>query len=159
MLECIKKLKELNEEKDFNSQDIKYNIKLNNNKIETKEEKIIVLGIKNNLELMNIKDFNDYFIDITFKVMPKKFRPNKIMTIATVDKNKNRTLIIAFVIFKYMDSKSYFRIFKYLHENYGFFPKYIHTDYESALQAAIKKCTFFDKDLVHLKCFFHSVKS
>ena len=40
---------------------------------------------------MNIKDFNGYFIDITFKVMPKIFRPNKIMTIATVDKNKNRT--------------------------------------------------------------------
>ena len=107
LLECIEKLKELNEEIDFKSQDIKYNIKLNNNKIETKEEKIIVLGIKNNLELMNIKEINDYFIDITFKVMPKKFRPNKIMTISTVDKNKNRTLIIAFVIFKYMDSESF----------------------------------------------------
>ena len=81
LLECIKKLKELNEEKDFNSQDIKYNIKLNNNKIETKEEKIIALGIKNNLELMNIIDFNDYFIDITFKVIPKKFRHNKIETV------------------------------------------------------------------------------
>ena len=62
--------------------------------------------------------------------MPKKFRPNKIMTIATVDKNKNRTLIIVFVIFKHTDSESYFLIFKYLNENYGFFPKYIHTDYE-----------------------------
>ena len=44
-----------------------------------------------------------------------------------------------------MDSESYFCIFKYLHENYGFFPKYIHTDYESALQAAIKKSTFLIK--------------
>ena len=83
--------------------------------------------------------------------MPKKFRPNKFMT---VDKNKNRTLIIAFVIFKHIDSESCFRIFKYLNENNEFFPKYIHTDYESALQWAIKKSTFFDKDLVHLKCFF-----
>ena len=44
LLECIEKLKELNGEIDFKSQNIKYNIKLNNNKIETKEEKIIVFG-------------------------------------------------------------------------------------------------------------------
>ena len=46
---------------------------------------------------MKDKKFNDYFIDITFKIMPKKFRPNKIMTIATVDKDNNKTLIISFV--------------------------------------------------------------
>ena len=68
---------------------------------------------------MNIIDFNDYFIDITFKVIPKKFRHNKI---ETVDK-KNWILIIDFAIFKYMDSESYFHIFKYLHENYWFFHK------------------------------------
>ena len=89
LLECIEKLKELNEEIDFKSQDIKYNIKLNSIKIETKEEKINVLGIKNNLELMNIKEFNDYFIDITFKVMPKKFRPNKILYIPFISIKTN----------------------------------------------------------------------
>ena len=93
---------------------------------------------------MHDKKFNDYFIDITFKIIPKKFRPNKIMTIATVDKDNNKTIIIAFVVFKFMDSESYYRIFKYLNENYSFFPKYIHTDYEIALDLAIKKSDFFN---------------
>ena len=159
LLECIQKLKELNDEIEFISQDIKYNIKLKNNKTETREEKIIVIGIKKNLNLMNNTKFNDYFIDITFKLMPKKFRPNKLMTVATVDKDNNKTLIIAFVVFKYMDSESYYRIFKYLNENYSFSPKYIHTDYELALDLAIKKSDFFNKDIVHLKCFFHFAKS
>lgn len=34
---------------------------------------------------MKNKYFDDYFIDITFRIMPKKFRPNKIMAIATID--------------------------------------------------------------------------
>ena len=88
-----------------------------------------------------------------------KFHLNKIMTIATVDKDNNKTIIIAFLVFKFMDSESYYRIFKYLNENYSFSPKYIHTDYELALDLAIKKSDFFNKDIVHLKCFFHFAKS
>ena len=30
---------------------------------------MIVIGLKINLNLMNNKKFNDYFIDITFKIM------------------------------------------------------------------------------------------
>ena len=48
---------------------------------------------------MEDKKFNDYFIDITLKIMPKKFRPNKLMAVAIVDKDNNTTLIIAFVVF------------------------------------------------------------
>ena len=58
-----------------------------------------------------------------------------------------------------MDSESYYRIFKYLNENYSLFPKYIHTDYEIALDLAIKKSDFFNKDIVPLKCFFHFAKA
>ena len=39
LLDCISKLKELNNDIEFISQDVKYNIKLKNNKIETREEK------------------------------------------------------------------------------------------------------------------------
>ena len=108
---------------------------------------------------MKNKEYDDYFLDVTFKIIPKKFRPNKLLTIATVDKINNKTILIAFIIFKYMDIESYYRIFKYLNENYGFSPKYIHTDYEIALEQAIKKSEFFDKNLLHIKCFFHFVKS
>lgn len=156
---CIDKLKEENENIEISSQDIKYYYKTKNNNIESRDEKIIVIGLKKNLNIMKNKEYDDYFLDITFKVIPKKFRPNKLLTIATVDKINNTTLIIAFIVFKYMDTESYYRIFKYLNENYSFSPKYIHTDYESALEKAIKKSEFFDKNILQIKCFFHFIKS
>ena len=159
LIEYIDKLRDENEEVEIFSQDIKYNYKRKNNTIEIREEKIIVFGLKNNLNIMKNKEYDDYFLDITFKVIPKKFRPNKLLTIATVDKINNKTILIAFIIFKYMDEESYYRIFKYLNKNFCFSPKYIHTDYEIALEQAIKKSEFFDKNLLHIKCFFHFIKS
>ena len=79
--------------------------------------------VKNNLNLMKNKHFDDYFINITFKIMPKKFSPNKMVTIATIYKINNKTIIIGFIVFKYMDSEYYYRIFKYLNDNYAFSPK------------------------------------
>ena len=58
-----------------------------------------------------------------------------------------------------MDCESYFRIFKYLNENYWFSPLYIHIDYEIALEQAIKDSSFFNKNFLHIKCFFHFIKS
>ena len=69
LIECIAKLKDLNSEIEFISEDIKYNIKLKNNKIETRDEKIIVIGIKKNLSLMKDKKFNDYFIDNLYEYL------------------------------------------------------------------------------------------
>ena len=48
------------------TQDIKYNIK--GKKI---EEKIIIIGIINNLNSTKSKQFDDYFMDITLKILPK----------------------------------------------------------------------------------------
>ena len=38
---------------------------------------------------MKDPDFNEYFIDITFDIIPKVFKPNKLMTIAALDKKNN----------------------------------------------------------------------
>lgn len=46
LIECIDKLKEGNEDIEIISQDIKYNYKRNNNNIESRDEKIIVIGFK-----------------------------------------------------------------------------------------------------------------
>ena len=46
LIECIDKLKDGNEDIEIISQDIKYNYKRNNSNIESRDEKIIVIGLK-----------------------------------------------------------------------------------------------------------------
>ena len=81
------------------------------------------------------------------------------MIIATIDYKEKKTLLIGFILIKFLDSISYYRVFKYLYENYGFNPLVIHTDYEISLAKAIKHCEFFSKDLIHLRCMFHFVQA
>jgi len=52
------------------------------------------------------------------------------MIIASVDYKEKKTLIVCFILLKFLDNISYFKFFQYLNENYGFNPLLIHTDYE-----------------------------
>lgn len=56
---------------------------------------------------MKNNDYNEYYIDSTFKIIPRKFNNYKLLTIATNDISNNLTLLIGFVCFKYQDSTSY----------------------------------------------------
>ena len=85
------------------STDIKYSIKNSkNNKEEDRAQKIIVFGIKERMELFKNKNINEYFIDITFQIIPKCYRPYKFMTIASLDPLKNQTILICFVLLVYL---------------------------------------------------------
>ena len=53
----MEKLKDKSEEIEYISQDIKYSYKNKNNDLEVREEKIIVVGVKNNLILMKNKSY------------------------------------------------------------------------------------------------------
>ena len=54
------------------SQDIKYStINKSNNKIIERKQQIIIFGIKDRFNLMKNKNFYEYFIDITFRIVPK----------------------------------------------------------------------------------------
>jgi len=44
---------------------------------------------------------------------------------------------------RHLDNVCYERIFNYLHENFNFAPKIIHTDYEKALQLATSNNKYF----------------
>ena len=101
----------------------------------------------------------EYFIDITFKIVPKCYRPYKLMTIATLDNENNKTILIAFVLFINIDNILYLKIFKFLNEIYNFNPIIIHTDYERAIELALKKCSFLKNSIINLKCFFHFAKT
>ena len=90
--------------------DVLYNLK--KNKIERKE-KIIVFGLKDRLNLLKNTLYNEYFLDITFKIIPKCYRPYKLLTIASIDKESGKTILICFILFVYMDGESFLKIFEY----------------------------------------------
>jgi len=69
------------------------------------------------------------FLDITFKIIPKIWRSYKLFTISTIDNKENKTILIGFVLFKFMNNESYRLILKILNENFDFNPKIIHNYY------------------------------
>ena len=131
---------------------------INNKKLE-REENIIIFGNKNRLLLMKNNDYNEYYIDSTFKIIPRKFNNYKLLTIATNDISNNLTLLIGFVCFKYQDSTSYYNIFKYLNELYNFNPKIIHSDFQKSIGKAINISKFFTNNVIQVKCFFHFINA
>ena len=74
-----------------------YKIKEKNKFVE-KKEKIIIFGNKDRLRLLWTSNYKEFFIDITFKIIPKKFRPHKLFTMATLDNNENKTILIRICI-------------------------------------------------------------
>ena len=81
------------------------------------------------------------------------------MAFEIIDNEKNKTILICFILFQFMDSVSYINVFKYLYELFDFNPYIIHMDYEKALITAIHKTECFIKDIIHIKCYFQFVKS
>ena len=77
--------------------------KIKKNKLEDREEKIIIFGLKDGIELLNNKNCHEFFIDSTLKIIPKKYRSYKQMTISTIVPNKNKTKINCFIFYKYQD--------------------------------------------------------
>jgi len=61
------------------------------------------------------------------KLYPKKF---KLLTVACLDYKNNKSILICFICFKYIDSISNYHIFKYMNEIYFFNPQIILSDFE-----------------------------
>ena len=79
---------------------MKYKIKLRNNKTVEREDMIIIVGNEERLNLIKDKPLNEYFIDVTFKLIPKIFKPYKIMTICSLDERDNKPSFIL-ILFKH----------------------------------------------------------
>ena len=124
-------------------------------------ERVIIFGNKDRINLFKNNDYKEYFIDVTFKIIPKKYRPYKLMTIASINYLENKTVLICFILLKFLDKISYYKIFQYLHENLSFNPTIIHTDYEGSLASAIKeaRAKFFTNEIIHIRCIFHFMQA
>jgi hypothetical protein len=55
------------------------------------------------------KNINNYFIDMTYKIIPKIFKKYKLMTISGVDNNTNNSYINALILLKYEDNISFYK--------------------------------------------------
>ena len=51
--------------------------------------------------------------------------------------------------------ESYNIFFNYLHDNFNFLPKILHTDFDKALYESIKSNIYFGKNIIHSKSSFH----
>ena len=137
-MECLDKIINEGYDLEIMSEDVKYDIKLkNSNKITERKQKIIIFGNKSRLNLMKKKDYIEYCIDITFKIIPKCYHPYKLLTIATLDNDNIKTILVGFVLFIYKDSISFLKIFEYLNNIYNFNPSRIHSDYEIGIELAL----------------------
>ena len=99
------------------------------------------------------------FIDIAYKVISKKHKGRKLLTISGYDNDTKHTYICALIILRYEDTFSFEQIFKYLKDIYKFKPVNIHIDYCFALRNALLKYGLFDTKTVIIHCFFHFVQS
>lgn len=122
--------------------DIKYEIKIKN-KTEAREQRLIIFGINKRKEMLNYNNTIEFFIYVTFQIIPSNFRPYKLLVLSGIKKNNVNPIIICFILIKYLDYISYNRIFNYLTEHYKFLPKIIHSDYEKAIEKAIKQIKIF----------------
>lgn len=126
--ELIENIKDNSLELDIKSSFIKYKYKNDKDKVEEREQKTIVFGNIEGINFLDQENSKEYFVDTTFKIIQKKFRPNKLLTISAL-LSENTTRICCFIIYKCQDKTSYERILLFLKSNYNFNPKIIHTLY------------------------------
>ena len=77
---------------------------------------------------MNEKETNEFFLDSTFKIIPRNLRPYKLLILSGIPKKIKTPIMIIFVFIKYLDNISYNKLFNYLNENFKFKPDIIHSD-------------------------------
>ena len=158
LMELIENIKDDELDIEIKSSEMKYKYKNIKGIIEEREQKIIVFGNKEGINYLDNEKAKEYFVDTTFKIIPKKFRPNKLLTITTL-LPENTTKICCFIIYKYQDKESYERILLFLKNNYNFNPQIIHTDYEYSLYSAFANKNIYNYEIYQIYCFFHYIKA
>ena len=160
-------IKNLNKEFDnflYKTIDVNYEIiyydkrRKTNSKI-NKEEKIIFFGTKTMYENFNNKEIKQFFIDITYKIIPNKYKPYKLLTIKGFNTKEFQILLCGLICIKYEDTKSLYYAFKYLKDFFNFNPKIVNIDFSLSLSNALSSPELFDEKPIITKCFFHFSQS
>ena len=119
----------------------------------SREQRIILFGVDENIKKVKDNAIKEFFMDVTFQIIPKHFHPYKLLILSGIDDNKFSNIII-FILIKYLDNIAYERIFDYLYINFNFNPTIIHTDFEKSIALAIKNNKYFKKKSYTFKMLF-----
>ena len=57
------------------------------------------------IKYLDFKNSKLYRIDVTFRIMPRSLKPYKLMSIYTIDKNNNSSIIGAIICINYTDEQ------------------------------------------------------
>lgn len=74
--------------------DIQYEIINKNSKKENKFEKLIFFGKEDNIKYINKDYCVEFFLDVTFDIIPVKYRPYKLMVISGLPIAKKNLLLL-----------------------------------------------------------------
>lgn len=91
-----------------NATDIIYKINFNDNKFIERNEKVLVLGTRNMRNILKNENINNYFIDTTYKIMPKFWKKYKLMTISAYNREIKATNIACLFYMNMKMPKVYF---------------------------------------------------
>ena len=141
------------------SADIFYDYENKNKKIIRREETIIILTTQDTEKKFKDEKIENYFIDVTYKIVPKNNKKYKLLTITCYDNSNQSTYIIALILIQYEDTQSFEKIFKYLNEMFNFNPAITHIDYSLALRNSLLTEGIFKKKFIIVHCFFHFVQN
>lgn len=85
------------------SVDIFYDYKIKIDKIIKREEKVIIIA--NDAMEKRLKDLNyeNFFIDVTYKIIHKRQKNYKLLTITGIGKKSNNSYICALILIMYED--------------------------------------------------------
>ena len=110
-------------------------------------------------ENLKTKSNIQYFIDITYQIIPSKYKPYKLLSIKSFNNEDNKAQLNAMIALKYEDENSLYHSFKYLKDFYGFNPQIINIDYSLSLEKVLNERKLFDIKPKIIKCFFHFSQS
>ena len=124
-----------------------------------REQEAIFFGTKDMYNELNNKDNRQFFIDVTYKIIPYKYHPYKLLTIKAFNNQSKNTKLCALVALKFEDVNSFYYTLKYLKEFFKFKPEIINIDFSLSLYKAIKLSDLFGKEVKVILCFFHYTQS
>ena len=116
---------------------------------------LFFFGTRSMFDNLNNNNINQYFIDITYKIVPLIFKPYKLLTIKGFNISEKQSVLCTLTFIKYEDEISMFYVFKYLHDFYNFNPSIVNIDFSMSLKNVLNKNEIFDNKPKVVNCFFH----
>lgn len=126
-----------------------------NNVIQIRNQNIIIIGKKEMMCYLNSEKATQYGIDCTYRIIPRSFKPYKLLSIYAIDRTNNKSIIAVLICVKYTDYESLKKIFSILNAMYYFSPTSITTDFSYSQIKALKDCHSFKKKPYIICCIFH----